>query len=174
MTCQRRFEIVPNSLQPARRRWPYFATLLALVAVALSGALMVNGQSAAGDPTIEKAFASQATENLAPDAKLTGKASAPASPMAWWYCTPATKFWEGLPIGSGRFGAMVYGRVRDEVIPFNDETLWTGQPYNPVNPKALASLPEIRRLLLEAKFGEAAELATNLLSHPVPFGIYTC
>jgi alpha-L-fucosidase 2 len=136
--------------------------------MALSGARLASGQSAADDQTIEKAVASQATENLPPDAMITGKASAPSSPMAWWYRTPATKFWEGLPIGSGRFGAMVYGRVRDEVIPFNDETLWTGQPHNPVNPKALASLPEIRRLLLVEKFGEAAELATNLLSHPVP------
>ncbi len=109
-----------------------------------------------------------ATEALPPDATITGRAVPPASDLAWWYRTPATKFWEGVPLGTGRFGAMLYGRVRDEIIPFNDETLWTGRPYDPVNPKALPSLPEIRRLLAEEKFAEAAELSANLLSHPVP------
>lgn len=107
-------------------------------------------------------------EGLAPDARLTGTAAPPATDMGWWYRTPAAKFWEGTPIATGRFGAMLYGRVRDEIIPFNDETLWTGQPYDAVNPKALPSLPEIRRLLAEERFGEAADLAANLLSHPVP------
>jgi alpha-L-fucosidase 2 len=109
-----------------------------------------------------------AAEALPPDATITGTVSAPASPMAWWYRTPAAKFWEGLPLGTGRFGAMIYGRVRDEVIPFNDETLWTGSPYNPSHPEGLKSLPEIRRLLSEEHFAEAAALAEKLLSHPVP------
>ena len=51
--------------------------------------------------------------------------------MCWWYNTPATKYWEGLPIGTGRFAGMVEGKTSDEVIPFNDETLWTGGPYDP-------------------------------------------
>ena len=89
--------------------------------------------------------------------------------MVWWYRSPATKFWEGLPLGTGRFAAMVYGRVRDEIIPFNDETLWTGQPYDPVNPNGLKSLPEIRRLALAGNFADATRLATNLLSYPLPF-----
>ena len=107
-------------------------------------------------------------EVLSPDASITGTAQAPDSPMAWWYRTPASKFWEGVPLGTGRFGAMPYGRVRDEIIPFNDETLWTGSPYNPSNPNALKSLPTLRQLLAEEKFGEAANLANNLLSYPVP------
>ncbi len=109
------------------------------------------------------------TENLPPDAAISGTATPPESALAWWYRTPATKFWEGVPLGTGRFGAMVYGRVRDEIIPFNDETLWTGQPYNASNPEGLKSLPELRRLLREEKFAEAATLAEKLLSHPVPF-----
>jgi alpha-L-fucosidase 2 len=102
------------------------------------------------------------------DATITGQAQPPDSAMAWWYRTPAAKFWEGTPIATGRFAAMLYGRVRDEIIPFNDETLWTGSPYDPANPKALSSLPELRRLLAAENFGAAAELANNLLSYPVP------
>ena len=36
--------------------------------------------------------------------------------MCWWYDQPATKFWEGLPIGTGRFAGMVPGETRDEAI----------------------------------------------------------
>jgi len=135
-------------------------TCLCLLLAALAVSLLRGATS--------KASPDRNPEGLAPDARLTGIAAPPTTDMGWWYRTPAAKFWEGTPIATGRFGAMLYGRVRDEIIPFNDETLWTGQPYDPVNPKALPSLPEIRRLLAEEKFGEAAELAANLLSHPVP------
>ncbi len=118
---------------------------------------------------VSRAISHNNPENLAPDATIGGRTLAPAQPMSWWYRTPATRFWEGVPIATGRFGAMLYGRVREEIIPFNDETLWTGSPYDAVNPKALPALPSIRRLIAEEKFGEAADLATNLLSHPLPF-----
>ncbi|MDR0699379.1 MAG: glycoside hydrolase family 95 protein, partial [Tannerella sp.] len=49
-------------------------------------------------------------------------------PMQWRYDTPAEKYWEGLPIGTGRFAAMIPGALEHEVIAFNDETLWTGGP----------------------------------------------
>jgi len=118
---------------------------------------------------VARAISAENPENLGPDADILGRTDAPRQRMSWWYRKPATKFWEGLPIATGRLAAMPYGRVRDEIIPFNDETLWTGSPYDAVNPKALPSLPEIRRLLVEEKFGEAAALAANLLSHPLEF-----
>ena len=68
--------------------------------------------------------------------------------MSWWYNVPATKFWEGLPIGTGRFAAMVSGKPSDEVIPFNDETLWTGGPYNPNNPEGPEILKNIRKYVI--------------------------
>lgn len=146
------------------RRTVRFAALGSLMLAAFPAAVR-----AAVDPTqpTQKAIPDKDPEKLPPDATITGSAASPAIDMAWWYRTPATKFWEGVPIATGRFGAMLYGRVRDEIIPFNDETLWTGSPYNPINPKARESLPEIRRLLAEEKFGEAAALSANLLSYPV-------
>ena len=33
--------------------------------------------------------------------------------MSWWYNRPATKYWEGLPIGTGRFAGMVLGKTSD-------------------------------------------------------------
>jgi alpha-L-fucosidase 2 len=84
----------------------------------------------------------------------------------WWYRTPAAKYWEGLPLANGRLAAMVLGRVRDESIPINDESLWTGSPYDPNNPDGPKILPEIRQLLLAGKFIEAQQLCENLLSRP--------
>ena len=66
------------------------------------------------------------------------------APMTWWYDTPATKYWEGVPIGTGRFGAMIPGSLGHEVVAFNDETLWTGGPYNPNNPEGVKLTKKIR------------------------------
>jgi alpha-L-fucosidase 2 len=143
---------------------------LALAGTAVSP-FISTGQVSNPAPVEQAAFKPVPDREGAPlpaDATVTGKAQPPESAMSWWYRSPATKFWEGLPLGNGRFAAMVYGRVRDEIIPFNDQTLWTGQPYDPVNPNGLKSLPEIRRLALAEKFAEATDLATNLLSYPVP------
>ena len=101
-----------------------------------------------------------------PEPTLTGAAQPPPGDMCWWYAEPASKFWEGLPIGTGRFAAMVLGRVREEVIPFNDESLWTGQPYDPANPHGLETLPEIRKQVLARQYSRAYQLCDNLLSHP--------
>jgi alpha-L-fucosidase 2 len=138
--------------------------------VAMALATLSRGEeSAASRSTVFPVVADKESEALSPDAKISGDVQPPQSPMAWWYRAPATKFWEGLPLGNGRFAAMVYGRVRDEIIPFNDQTLWTGQPYDAVNPNGLKVLPEIRRLALADKFAEATRLATNLFSYPLPF-----
>ena len=45
-----------------------------------------------------------------------------------WYTAPAS-VWEGaLPLGNGRFGAMVFGGVKEERFQINDITLWSGSP----------------------------------------------
>jgi alpha-L-fucosidase 2 len=41
---------------------------------------------------------------------------------------PAINFNEALPVGNGRIGAMVYGRVQNEYISLNENTLWSGGP----------------------------------------------
>jgi alpha-L-fucosidase 2 len=96
-----------------------------------------------------------------------GKAPAPDGDMSWWYRTPGGHFWEGMPIGTGRLGAMVLGEVRDEIINLNDETLWSGSPYNPVRKGGLEALPEIRRLIFEGKENQAEELCWKIMGIPL-------
>jgi alpha-L-fucosidase 2 len=87
--------------------------------------------------------------------------------MKWWYDVPATKFWESLPIGTGRFGAMIPGSIDHEVIPFNDETLWTGGPYNPNNPDGPEILKKIREYAFARDWVKATEESWKLASDPM-------
>jgi alpha-L-fucosidase 2 len=54
---------------------------------------------------------------------------------------------------------MVFGGVVNERLQLNEDTLWAGAPYDPVNPDAREALPEVRRLLAAGQYSEAATLA---------------
>ena len=75
-----------------------------------------------------------------------------------WYRQPATEWNRALPVGNGRLGAMVFGGAAQEHIQLNEETLWSGGPYNPVRQGASAALPEIRRLLFAGDVPKANDL----------------
>jgi len=84
--------------------------------------------------------------------------------MKLWYDSPAEDVWEAaLPLGNGRIGAMVYGNPARELIKLNEHTVWSGGPNRNDNPKALAALPEVRRLIFEGKLKEANDLATETI-----------
>jgi len=76
-----------------------------------------------------------------------------------WFRQPAEKWTEALPIGNGRIGAMVFGRVDTERIQFNEDTFWSGRPHDYTNPEALQYLDKVRSLIFEGKYLEAQELA---------------
>jgi len=107
--------------------------LLALIAGFLCG------QAGLSEAPSQRLIAADARE---PDLKL-------------WYRRPAAVWNEALPVGNGRLGAMVYGAIEEETIQLNESTVWTGGPYDPSNPEALAALPEVRRLVLAARYREA-------------------
>lgn len=89
-----------------------------------------------------------------------------------WYDKPAAKWTEALPIGNGRLGAMVYGGIEKEVIQFNEETLWTGQPNDYVHDEAYEVLGELRQLLWEGKQKEAHKLGNERFMSQ-PFGQFS-
>lgn len=64
------------------------------------------------------------------------------------YLQPAEKWTQALFIGNGRLGGAVWGGVQRARIDLNEDTLWSGEPYENINPDGLPALPEIRRLLL--------------------------
>jgi len=84
-----------------------------------------------------------------------------------WYAKPAAKWAEALPVGNGRLGAMVFGNAENERIQLNEQTIWTGGPYDPTLPGGAKALPEVRRLVFEDKFFEAEALfARSMMGKP--------
>ncbi|MBQ0128086.1 MAG: glycoside hydrolase family 95 protein [Bacteroidales bacterium] len=75
-----------------------------------------------------------------------------------WYNGPATAWLEALPIGNSNIGAMVYGGTAREEIQLNEETFWSGGPYNCNSDRSLARLDEVRQLIFAGKEEEAAEI----------------
>jgi len=75
-----------------------------------------------------------------------------------WYRQPARQWTEALPIGNGRMGAMIFGGVSEERLALNEDTLWSGGPYDPDNPGALAAIPQARQLIFEGKYKQATDL----------------
>jgi alpha-L-fucosidase 2 len=79
-----------------------------------------------------------------------------------WYTKPAEVWVEALPVGNGRLGAMVFGRVEEEFIQLNESTLWSGGPVaKSVNPEAASHLPAIREALLKEEDYRKAEALTK-------------
>jgi alpha-L-fucosidase 2 len=86
-----------------------------------------------------------------------------------WYKEPAKIWNEALPLGNGRLGAMVYGGTENEIIQFNEETLWTGQPHDYAHIGAYKYLDELRQLLWDGKQDEAHKLGNEQFMSQ-PFG----
>ena len=82
-----------------------------------------------------------------------------------WYSRPATSWVEALPIGNSHLGAMVYGDADTEDIQLNEETFWSGSPYNNNSKTALEHLQEVRQLIFDGKEKEAHKV---LDQHFVP------
>ena len=86
-----------------------------------------------------------------------------------WYKKPAAVWTEALPVGNGRLGAMVFGRVGEELIQLNESSLWSGGPVpESINPGAAKYLPEIRKVLMEQQDYEAATAIAKKMQ-----GLYT-
>jgi alpha-L-fucosidase 2 len=86
-----------------------------------------------------------------------------------WFEQPARAWTEGLPVGNGRLGGVVHGGTARESIPFNEDTLWTGQPHDYAHDGAHEALDDLRRLLRDGKQTEAHALANERFMSK-PFG----
>ena len=78
--------------------------------------------------------------------------------MVLWYKQPGVKWLEGMPIGNGYMGAMVFGKVRNERIALNESTFWSGRPHDYTNPDGYKYYPQIRDLVFAGKYKEAEKL----------------
>jgi alpha-L-fucosidase 2 len=85
------------------------------------------------------------------------------SDLKLWYDKPAAKWLSALPVGNGRLGGMVFGRVRKEWIQLNEDSLWTGRARSRINPLARENLDEVRRLIMTGDVREAQFVSENTM-----------
>jgi alpha-L-fucosidase 2 len=79
---------------------------------------------------------------------------------------PAKEWWDALPVGNGRMGAMVFGGAATERLALNDDTLWSGMPRDWNNPGAKEHLPVVRKLVLADKNYQAADEECRKMEGP--------
>ncbi len=84
--------------------------------------------------------------------------AAQAQNLKLWYSKPAQHWTEALPLGNSRLGVMVFGGTSREELQLNEETFWSGGPYNNNNPKGREALPKVRELVFQNKFVEAQKV----------------
>lgn len=105
-------------------------------------------------------------------------ANEPTRPLTLWYEQPATEWTEALPVGNGRLGGMVFSGTFDKTKPseliineriqFNEDTFWTGQPYDPNRKDAWKHLNAVRELVFADKLVAAHQLARKeLMAQPL-------
>jgi alpha-L-fucosidase 2 len=85
-------------------------------------------------------------------------ASAEQNRHELWYRQPAETWVEAMPLGNGRLGTMVQGKVDEERLIINDNTLW-GRTENRDRVSAYKHLDAIRRLVFDRRYLEAEQLA---------------
>lgn len=81
------------------------------------------------------------------------------SDLKLWYNRPSKAWTDALPLGNGRLGAMVYGIPQSDTIQLNEDTFWSGSPYQNTNPNAKAALKTIQRYIEDGNYVEAQKLA---------------
>ncbi len=74
------------------------------------------------------------------------------------YTRPADSWYAALPIGNGRIGAMVHGRLSREVLQLNEETVWDGRHQDRVHPQGKAAVEQLRGLLFSGQTSAAETL----------------
>ncbi|PXY46418.1 glycoside hydrolase family 95 protein [Flavobacterium hydrophilum] len=80
-----------------------------------------------------------------------------------WYNKPAAAWTDALPLGNGRLGAMVYGIPQCDTIQINEDTFWSGSPYQNNNANAKKNLKTIQKYLEDGNYIEAQKLSLDAI-----------
>ncbi len=87
-----------------------------------------------------------------------------------WFSSPAQRWFEALPIGNGRQGAMIYGGVKEELISLTENSYYSGAVSDHLKEGASEHLPAIRQALLSKNYQLATSLSENILASKSNYG----
>lgn len=96
--------------------------------------------------------------------------------MKMYYKQPAVNWQEGLLLGNGRIGAVVFGGTKTEKIALNEDTLWAGYPEKTQQNMPADYQEKILELIKQERFDDATKLTEKLFGEStdsqmyVPFG----
>jgi alpha-L-fucosidase 2 len=85
-------------------------------------------------------------------------------------------FTTGLPVGNGKLAAMVFGGVGYELIQFNEDTIWTGQPHDYANPNTTSTSNRLATIQAECFNGDSilTDAGNWLIATPSRLPEYQC
>lgn len=87
-----------------------------------------------------------------------------ATGMKLWYQKPAADWSQGLPIGNGRMGAMLYGEPGNETWTVTESTYWSGKRERTAFPsRGKGDLERIRERFFAGEYEEGEALVERLL-----------
>ncbi|MDR1443886.1 MAG: glycoside hydrolase family 95 protein [Treponema sp.] len=86
--------------------------------------------------------------------------------MKLWYEQAAEQWTEALPLGNGRLGLMVFGKTEDEILPVNEDSLWSGYPADRGPKNKAGESRAIRDLVRQGRLAEAEELFEREIASP--------
>ncbi|ORY59293.1 alpha-L-fucosidase [Pseudomassariella vexata] len=99
-----------------------------------------------------------------------------AAHLALHYTSPAREWSQALPLGNGRLGCMVHGRIGTELLQLNEDSVWYGGPQDRT-PHSAQYLPKLRELIRAGQHSEAEQIARqrffstpNSMRHYEPLG----
>jgi len=89
-----------------------------------------------------------------------------------WFDHPTTQWKEGLPIGNGRLGAMLYGTPQKEIINLNEESIWSGgKDLNADKKGGAAYIKEAQQLIFDQEYAQAEKLLIDkVMGERLPSG----
>lgn len=96
------------------------------------------------------------------DGEFNGRYQGATGDHVLWYKKPAATWYEALPIGNGRLGAMIFGGTNTENIQLNEASVWSGGPYQPAQTSGLDAIKKARALVFQGT-PEALQKADDLL-----------
>jgi alpha-L-fucosidase 2 len=83
--------------------------------------------------------------------------------MRIWHDRPSSRWEQGLPIGNGRLGGVVYGGPEEEVWAISEATFWSGRrERTPTRSRGRADLDRAREFLYGEDFAACEQLASEV------------